>query len=61
LQAQKLVSFERERALLSLAFYRDCGHEYYTVWRAQYGEGVRLTPQHLSNVRGTGDASAGYL
>src|SRR5690606_1286752 len=61
LRAQKLVPGEREKVLLPLAFCRECGHEYYTVWRTQDEDGVRFTPRRLSDVRGTGDGSAGYL
>jgi ATP-dependent helicase YprA (DUF1998 family) len=61
LRAQKLVPGEPQKVLLPLAFCRECGHEYYTVWRAQDEGGLRFTPRRLGEVRGTGDASAGYL
>jgi len=61
LQAQKLVPGEPEKALLPLAFCREYGHEYYTVWHTQDEDGVQFTPRRLSKVRGTGDASTGYL
>lgn len=61
LRAQKLVPEHPEKVLLPLAFCRECGHEYYTVWRAQDDGGVLFTPRRLGEVRGTGDASTGYL
>lgn len=61
LQAQKLVPGERDKVLLPLAFCRECGHEYYTVWADQDEDGVVYVPRRLGDTRGERKESAGYL
>lgn len=61
LQAQKYVPGDREKVLLPLAFCRECGHEYYTVWSAEDKDGVHFTPRRLGDSRGESDSAAGYL
>lgn len=61
LQAQKLVPNHPEKVLLPLAFCRECGHEYYTVWRTPDQDGVCFTPRRIGDVRASGDSEPGYL
>ena len=39
LQGQQFMPGDRHRALLPVAFCRECGQEYYTVWRKQLDDG----------------------
>jgi hypothetical protein len=63
LTAQQFVpNTERSRALLPLAFCRECGQEYYVV-RQSTGEGGqrRYLPRELSDRMDDEDGVAGYL
>lgn len=58
---------ERQKALFPLAFCRECGHEFYTVWKVEEPgvSGVRYAPRALLDTRGeaapTPDSQAGFL
>ena len=53
---------DREKSLLPLAFCRECGHEYYTVWKSENGENSRYIPRTLNDLK-SGDEGliAGFL
>ena len=63
LKPQRFVPGDRERVLEPMAFCRECGHEYYTVWRVldpQTGK-YRYTPRRLSDSRSEDGAEPGFL
>lgn len=63
LRAQKLVPGQPEKVLEPVAFCRECGHEYYTVWKAtdQVTGVVKYTQRRLSDMRAEGEAEPGFL
>ncbi len=63
LKALQRVPNRREEVLLPLTFCRECGHEYYTVWRQPSDESgrYRYAPRQLSQLRAEGDAEPGFL
>lgn len=64
LDAQRFAPGQRDRAsLLPLAFCRECGHEYYTVWRGSSPDGtLEYTPRRLSDRLPEGDdLTPGFL
>jgi len=63
LQAQKYVPDDRSRVLLPLVFCRECGQEYYSIWREQIEEEGRIlfTPREFNEYFSEEDADAGYL
>jgi len=60
---QQYVPGDRRRVLLPLVFCRECGQEYYCVWREQddAGSGYRLTPRQLSERRSEESSEPGFL
>lgn len=50
---------DREALLLPLAFCRECGHEYYTVWRDPATE--RFSARRLADSKGEAGLTAGFL
>lgn len=50
---------DREAALFPLAFCRECGHEYYTVWRDPATQ--RVSSRRLSDSKGESGLTAGFL
>ncbi|MBI5446628.1 MAG: DEAD/DEAH box helicase [Deltaproteobacteria bacterium] len=60
-EGQQFVPGERERILIPLAFCRECGQEYFSVWREDGAEGVRLTARMPDDRTGKDDAQPGYL
>jgi len=69
LQGQRFVPGQRDKILFPLAFCRECGHEFYTVWKLPQdhaGEkGERFTPRPPLDTRAEQadepDAEAGFL
>ncbi|MUN36464.1 DEAD/DEAH box helicase [Actinomadura litoris] len=59
-QYQVSVPGQREKALLPLAFCRECGQEYLVVARTRRSDGVFYTPRQDQDAAG-GDAANGYL
>lgn len=62
LQGQRYVPGDRSRVLLPLAFCRECGQEYYSVWRdvSEHGE-VQFTPRDFNDRLAEHDANASYI
>ena len=56
---------ERRRALFPLAFCRECGHEFYTVWKIEDESGLRFAPRALLDTSGESapvpDAKPGFI
>src|SRR5690606_30843847 len=50
---------EREAVLFPLAFCRECGHEYHTVWLDEQND--RLVSRQFSETKGVDGLKAGYL
>lgn len=63
LHGQQFVPDDRNRVLLPLAFCRECGQEYYSVWRGKVPEGgaVRFTPRDFNDRAAEEDDDAGYI
>ena len=61
LQAQQFVPGQREAVLLPLAFCRECGQEFYTVWRLSSPEGTRYEARRLSERYADHGGQAGFL
>jgi ATP-dependent helicase YprA (DUF1998 family) len=61
LQAQQFVPGRREEVLLPLAFCRECGQEFYTVWRLQGPEGTRYEARRLSDRYSDTGGEPGFL
>ena len=62
-QGQQFVPGDRQRLLLPLAFCRECGHEYYTVWRGE-DEKTQATiyqARDLTDQVSDNELEAGYL
>ena len=62
-QAQQFVPNDRTRVLLPLAFCRECGQEYYTVFRHHDRTSGVTTyrPRQLTEQIGEGEEEAGFL
>lgn len=61
LQAQQFVPGRREEALLPLAFCRECGQEFYTVWRLRGPEGTRYEARRLNDRYSDAGGEPGFL
>ncbi len=62
LAALQRVPDKRDEVLLPLAFCRECGHEYYTVWRAEGEDGeFRYLPRNLNQMHSEDGAEPGFL
>jgi ATP-dependent helicase YprA (DUF1998 family)/very-short-patch-repair endonuclease len=61
LQAQKFVPEDRSKVLLPLAFCRECGQEFYTVWRITGSEGSYYEARRLSDRYSESGAEPGFL
>jgi ATP-dependent helicase YprA (DUF1998 family) len=63
MDAQRYAPGRRgEASLLPLAFCRECGHEYYTVWHGEDEDGTPLmTPRRLSESDGGDGLEPGFL
>lgn len=60
-QGQRFAPGDRERILLPLAFCRECGQEYYTVWLRGDGGIRRVSPRELRDLQGEEDGEPGFL
>lgn len=63
LNGQQYVPGDRGRVLLPLAFCRECGQEYYTVWKSgadQVGKRV-FTPRNVNDTNAESGTQAGFL
>ena len=58
---QQFVPGDREKILLPLAFCRECGQEYYTVYLNNTSAGATVTPRGLSDQPLDEDQQAGFL
>lgn len=61
LQAQQFVPGSRERVLFPLAFCRECGQEFYTVWRLCGSEGTHYEARRLSERYSEAGGEPGFL
>ncbi|MCO5175220.1 MAG: DEAD/DEAH box helicase [Trueperaceae bacterium] len=61
LKAQRLVPDEPGKVLMPLAFCRECGHEYYTVWRSEGDGAPKYTPRSLGERQAEDKGTPGYL
>jgi ATP-dependent helicase YprA (DUF1998 family)/very-short-patch-repair endonuclease len=63
LNRQQFVPGDRNKILLPLVFCRECGQEYYCVWRMRDPETGAITylPRELSDRAGSEEAKAGFL
>jgi ATP-dependent helicase YprA (DUF1998 family)/very-short-patch-repair endonuclease len=63
LQGQQFVPNDRNRVLLPLVFCRECGQEYYSVWRRDVSERatVQFTPRDFTDRAAEEDVDAGYI
>ncbi|MCS6976903.1 MAG: DEAD/DEAH box helicase [Gemmatales bacterium] len=63
LQGQQFVPGDRNRVLLPLVFCRECGQDYYCVWRIREANGQRVgyEPRNLTDRLHDNDGLAGYL
>ncbi|MER3462455.1 MAG: RNA helicase, partial [Armatimonadota bacterium] len=61
LQAQQFVPGQREAVLLPLAFCRECGQEFYTVWRLRSPDGTRYEARRLNDRYSDAGGEPGFL
>jgi len=61
LAGQRFVPGHRDRLLMPLVFCRDCGQEYYSVWRVEEEGIVRFEPRPPSERTTRDDGKRGYL
>ena len=63
LHGQQFVPDDRSRVLLPIVFCRECGQEYYSVWRSDDHENkeVRYSARDFSDRTAEDDADAGFL
>lgn len=60
-EGQQFVPGERERVLFPLVFCRECGQEYFSVWREEGRTGVRFAARAPDERAEHDGAEAGYL
>lgn len=60
-EGQQFVPGERERVLFPLVFCRECGQEYFSVWREEAPTGIRFTARTPDDRTEHEGAEAGYL
>jgi ATP-dependent helicase YprA (DUF1998 family) len=58
---QQFKPGSREHVLLPLVFCRECGQEYYCVWRLRSEGIVRYVPRELRDQQGDKESDAGFL
>jgi hypothetical protein len=58
---QQFKPGSREHVLLPLVFCRECGQEYYCVWRVHSEGIVRYVPRELRDQQGDKESDAGFL
>lgn len=63
LQGQQFVPHDRSKVLLPVVFCRECGQEYYSIWRNDSSEegDTFFTPRDFTDRSSESDANAGYL
>jgi ATP-dependent helicase YprA (DUF1998 family)/very-short-patch-repair endonuclease len=63
LHGQQFVPDDRNKVLLPLAFCRECGQEYYSVWRTEGRDRgtIRFMPRDFTDRAAEEDADAGYI
>lgn len=61
LEGQQFVPGTREKILLPLVFCRECGQEYYCVWRRGDRSGDSFEPRELMDRLSDGDMEPGFL
>lgn len=62
IRGQKYVPGDRTRILLPLAFCRECGQAYYSVWRITLDDGrIVYRPRDLRDLKGEEGEEAGFL
>lgn len=61
LQAQQFVPDSRDKVLMPLAFCRECGQEYYTVWRRSDPQGEYFEPRRVTERYSELGGEAGLL
>jgi len=67
LHGQQFVPDDRSKVLLPMVFCRECGQEYYSIWRATGRTTVpdrgtvRFTPRDFNDRAAEEDADAGYI
>ena len=62
-QKQQFVPGDRSRVLLPMAFCRECGQEYYTVFRQEGGRdgAVTFAPRDLNDIQAGDGETCGFL
>ena len=58
---QQFKPGSREHVLLPLVFCRECGQEYYCVWRMRQGDIVRYVPRELRDQQGDHESEPGFI
>jgi len=61
LHGQQFVPDDRDRVLIPLVFCRECGQEYYSVWREKGDTAFRFTPRDFSERITEEEFDPGYL
>ena len=62
LHGLKVVPGYSDRPLLPLVFCRECGQEYYSVWRENDEQGIgSYTPRDYTDRKGEENNEAGFL
>jgi ATP-dependent helicase YprA (DUF1998 family)/very-short-patch-repair endonuclease len=61
LRAQQFVPGSREQVLLPLAFCRECGQEFYTVWQESSPKGSQYLARQLNERYSSDGGEAGFL
>lgn len=63
LHGQKYVPGNRSKSLLPIVFCRECGQEYYSIWRnpKKGSQTISYTPRELSDLSTENDADAGFI
>jgi ATP-dependent helicase YprA (DUF1998 family)/very-short-patch-repair endonuclease len=61
LERQQFVPGDRDKVLLPLAFCRECGQPYYTVWQREREGQVVVTPRDLSETGSEAGVAPAYV
>jgi superfamily II DNA/RNA helicase len=61
LNPQQLVPGHREKRLYPLAFCRETGKDYYSVWLEKHSDGISFTARNIYEREGEESRTAGYL
>lgn len=60
-EGQRFVPNDRDRIMLPLAFCRECGQDYYTVWLHEEGSLRRVTDRDMYERAGDESGRAGFI